>query len=102
MSEKMNVNDFSKRTTEVRYPFLKILTPNATVPLIVSVLEEGEVPLLLTLNGVSKVIKRISKSAYNIDKMLRTCGSLEYHRGEGDVVLINDIVDYLEVFTWTC
>ena len=101
MSEPINIHEFTKRTTPVVYPYLKVLEPNNTTPLIVSVLEKGDMPLIIELDGIRKVVARISKSAFNIDKLLRTCGSLELYVGEGNSIMIREVTDYLEVFKWT-
>lgn len=101
MSEQIDIYEFSKRTTPVIYPYLKILEPNNTTPLIVSVLETGDMPLIIELDGIRKVVARISMSALNIDKLLRTCGSLELTKSADEVTLIKEVTDYLEVFEWT-
>lgn len=101
MSEAIDIYEFSKRTTETKYPYIKVLEPNATTPLIVSVMENGEMPLVIEMNGVKKVVARISMSALNVDRLLRTCGSLELVMNADNTVLVKDVVDYMEVFKWT-
>ncbi len=101
MAEPIDVYKFSSRKGEVTYPNITVLSPNKTTPLIVGLLKEGEMPLILELNGDRKIVKRISISAYNIDWMLRTCGSLRYRKSENEETIINSIEDYLEVLEWT-
>lgn len=101
MSESINIYEFSKRTTEEVFPYITIVSPNNTVPLIVSVVEPGDIPLVIELNGTKKVVARMSASAFNVDKLMRTCGSLEYHVDKDNVILLQDITDYMEVFEWT-
>lgn len=101
MSEVLNVYDFTKRTTEEVFPYITVLEPNNTLPLIVGILTEGDMPLVVEMKGKRKVVARIDKSAYNIDKLLRTNGSLNYHKSSDDVLLIENIKEYMEVFQWT-
>ena len=101
MSEKLNIYEFSKRTTDTTYPYMVIVSPNATVPLIIRDIESGDIPLVVTINGNRKVVTRMSGSAYNVDKLIRTCGALELHKSEQEVKLINSVVEYMEEFSWT-
>lgn len=101
MSQKIDIYDFAKQTTGTTYPYVVVVEPNNTTPLIVGLLKEGDVPLVVEVNGKSKVVARMSNSAYNISRLLRTAGMLKYVTSENDSALITDIEDYLEVFKWT-
>lgn len=84
------------RTTKMPYPNIHIKDLNKCVPIVVNSLEEGSLPLLGTLNGVTKIIKKISESSYNINKLLRVT-SLEVNINEGYSRNIETISDYMEV-----
>lgn len=97
----LNVEEFSQRRTQVKYPNVTLLDVNPTTPLIRTLVEEGDVPIHGKHNGKTVVVGRMSNSAYNIDKLLRTHGTLIYSVSEEETYEINDIKDYLEVFKWT-
>lgn len=98
---ELNVEEFSRKHTNIKYPNFILNNINETTPLVVSLLEEGEIPLIGIHNGVKKVVKYISNSAYNVDKILRTHGVITYVLSESDSKVIKRIQDYLEVFIWT-
>lgn len=72
---------------------------NDTTPLVVQLLEDGDVPVIAEYNGQRRIMKRMSTSAYNIDKILRTHKEIEYVDGEGLHTPIKTIRDYLEVIS---
>ena len=67
---KLNESDFTS-TTKRKYPYIKLSECNDTTPLVVSLLEEGDTPLVVTRDGVDYNPKEISLSALNINKLLR-------------------------------
>lgn len=97
----LNVDEFSQRRTQIKYPNLLIKNINPITPLVVPVLEKGDMPVIGVHEGVRKIIGYISISAFNVDKLLRTHGALVYSNSESEVIEINKIEDYLEVFSWT-
>lgn len=101
VKSSLDVDALRSRTVSMPYPHFKIADLNKCVPIVVSALEEGDIPLLGTLNGNTKIVKRISNSAININKLLRVT-ALDFCRKEGDCVRISSILDYMEVSDyWT-
>lgn len=92
----LDVNDLVSAKTSLKIPHFILSEINETLPLVVSVLEPGEVQLVATYNGQQRVVGSISKSAYNVDKILRTQQNLIYvdDNGKHD---IRSVRDYLEV-----
>lgn len=84
------------RSTTMPYPHIKIEDLNKCVPLVISALEEGDVPLLGTLKGNTKIVKHISKSALNFSKLLRVT-SLSIVLNEAESSEVTSILDYMEV-----
>ena len=93
---KINIGELTERKTSAMYPNLTIVNPNDTVPVMVKILEKGDMQLLIEFKGVMKVVSTISESAMNIDKLLRTCGQLIYAKAENKKYIINDILEYME------
>lgn len=91
----INIDDFVSRKTEEAFPNFLITNPNQTLPVVVRNLEEGDTQLIVEVNGVRKCVKRVSRSALNVNKLLRTVGSFEYVLGQGSSVTITDIEKYL-------
>ena len=97
---ELNVEEFSRKHTNMKYPHFVLHNINQTTPLVVSLREEGEIPLIFIPNGVKKVVKYISSSALNVDKILRTHSVVTYMISENESKIIKKIQEYLEVFTW--
>ena len=97
----LNVDEFSQRRTQIKYPNITLLDVNPTTPLVRTLVEVGDIPIHGKYNGKTVVVGRMSNSAYNIDKLLRTHGTLIYSTSEETSYEINSIKDYLEVVTWT-
>lgn len=94
--DTLDVDSFSQRKTHIDR-CIEIGELNATTPLVVPNLEVGELPLVGSFKGQRRVLVRISESAYNIDKLLRTHGVLKYIDENGNMHVVNSVVDYLEV-----
>jgi len=86
-----------KNTVKEQFPNVVLRSVNDTTPLVVKLLEKGELPLVGILGDIRKVVAYISPSAYNIEKLLRTHDDIVYNRDENTRVQIRSVVDYLEV-----
>lgn len=91
----INIQELTERKTPESFPNVLILTPNETLPVIVRTLEKGDMQLIVEFNGKRKVVAKISPSAYNVDRLIRTLGTISYRRSVEDVVEISDIETYL-------
>lgn len=91
----INLEELTSRKTVEEYPNIVIVNPNDTVPVVIKSLEEGETQLIIEWQGKRKCVKRISKSAYNIDKLLRTTGSIFLNFGGEKRIEVPDIETYL-------
>lgn len=91
----INIQELTERKTSESFPNVLILTPNETLPVIVRTLEKGDMQLIVEFNGKRKVVAKISPSAYNVDRLIRTLGTISYRRSVEDVVEIRDIETYL-------
>lgn len=96
VKKQLDVDALRSRAVTMPYPHISIVDLNKCVPLVISTLEEGDVPLLGTLNGVTKIVKKISKSSMNINKLIRVT-ELELAITEDDVNKVTDLLSYMEV-----
>ena len=98
---KLDVDEFVHKKVQLQYPYFELVELNDLTSLVVQLLKEGDVPLLGTYNGNTMVVKRIDRTAHNVDKLLRTHGSLIYCEEEGKAKTIHTTVEYLEAVRWT-
>lgn len=93
----INLEELTSRKTEETYPNLVIVldAANQTVPVVVKTLEEGDMQLIIEFDGRRKCVARISKSAINIHRLLRTTSGLHLNYGNGSMVEIKDVETYL-------
>lgn len=100
MAVVTNINLSGQRLRE-QFPNVFLEEVNQTTPVVVSLLEKGDIPVIGELNGERKVIAHMSSSAYNIDKLMRTHSSVRYSKSETERFSLTSIADYLEVVAWT-
>ena len=89
--------EFSSSKTKRVYPYLRLLDPVETLPLVIKHLELGEMPLTIIYEGSERVVARISKSPYNISKILRCCGAMKYFKSEEESADVTSVLEYMEV-----
>ena len=96
----INIQELTEKKTSESYPNITINNPNdAVVVVIKRTLEKGDMQVIINLNGTRKVVNRISPSAYNIDKLLRVLGKLDYVIGPNAVMTITSVEEYLTCIT---
>lgn len=91
----INIEELTSRKTSETFPNIVITKPNENIPVVVRSLEEGDMQLIIEYKGKRKVVARISPSALNVDKLLRTAGSITYHKDENQHFEITDVSMYL-------
>lgn len=96
VKNQLDVESLRSRSTTIPYPHIKIEDLNKWVPVVVSSLEKGDVPLLGTFKGVTKIVSYVSKSAVNFSKLLRVT-SLSIALSETESTEITSVLDYMEV-----
>ena len=102
IKSSIDVDKLRSRSVEMPYPHLTITDLNNCVPIVVSALEEGDLPLIGTHKGQTKIIKLISASALNINKLLKVT-SLSYSKDKENSCDIKSVIDYMEVCSkWIC
>ncbi len=101
MSEIIRRIDFTPKIRKEEFPNIVIADVNETTPLVVQLLEEGDMPVIGVIGNSRKIIARISKSAYNIDKLMRTHSDITLNQEVSNRVRIRSVREYLEVMRWT-
>lgn len=93
---ELDADKLRSREVEVSYPHIKINDFNKCIPLMISCLDDGNIPVLASLNGVTKIIKNMSNSAINFSKLLRVT-DVTLYVSNNDSFVIKSIFDYMEV-----
>lgn len=93
---KLDVDALRSRKTSMPYPHVKLTELNRCIPVVISSLEKGDVPVLGTLNGVTKIVANMSKSALNINKLIKV-SNISLVLSDYEEYLITNIVEYMEV-----
>ncbi len=91
----INIEELTSRKTEETFPNILVLHPNDTLPVIIRSLEEGDMQLIVEFKGKRKCVARISRSALNVSKLLRTLGCVEYVLSQGVSTTITCMEEYL-------
>lgn len=91
----IDIEKLTERTASETFPNVVITMPNDNVPVVIKSLEEGDMQLIVEFQGKRKVVARISESALNIDKLIRTVGLVNYCSSSESSVEVADITTYL-------
>lgn len=92
----LDVDDLVSKKVQLRIPYFILPEVNDTLPLVLSILEKGDIQILATFNGEQRIVGRISDSAYNVDKLIRTQKEVIY-KTESDEYVLTNVCEYLEV-----
>lgn len=93
---KIDIEELTKVKTNESFPNITVHTLVLTMPTVVQALEKGDMQLIIEHNGERKVPMRISESAVNIDRLLRTCGPITYAKSPTEFCKIESVLDYLK------
>lgn len=94
----MNIQELTTNRVALSYPNIVVERPNQTLPVTIQSLEAGNIQLIMEYKGQRKVIKSISPSAFNIQKLLRTVGSCRYNLNETvskDIFTVEEYMRYV-------
>lgn len=91
----IDIEKLTERTASETFPNVVITMPNDNVPVVIKSLEEGDMQLIVEFQGKRKVVARISESALNIDKLIRTVGLVNYCSSNESSVEVANITTYL-------
>lgn len=78
------------------YPHVEIMEPSDALALVLQSMSEGELPVLCTMNGSTRKLKSVRKSAIIIQQ-LSLVTKLRYHKSETDITEIQNIDDIMGV-----
>ena len=93
--------NFSNAEVAMQYPCIEVVTNNtAPLPLMVELLEAGDVPLLFEQNGVTYELARVSDSPINLHKLLQVY-PFKYYVGPNQCMEIKTTTELLEAKLWT-
>lgn len=90
---------FVSETKKVSPPYIFIPKYGEEIALIITCLEPGPIPILLSDGGVLKQVGSCSLSALELAKLLRVY-HFEVVKSQSEKVTITQITDILEVLPW--
>lgn len=91
----INIEELTSRKTEETFPNILVTHPNETLPVVIRTLSEGDMQLIVEFKGKRKCVARVSPSAINMQRLLRTVGSFEYVLGQNVSTTITCMDEYL-------
>ena len=91
----IDIEELTERKASETFPNIVIPIPNDNIPVVIKSLEKGDMQLIVEFKGKRKVVARISESALNIDKLIRTVGEVTYCSNSGSSVEVRDVTTYL-------
>ena len=101
MAVELDVKSFSQRKVPLAYPNIELGEIDVTSAIVIELLEQGEIPIIGEYSGDKRILKRISASAYNIEKLLRVHPLIRYRQSSERTLEVRSVLDYLEVIEWT-
>lgn len=78
------------------YPHVEIMDPSDALALVLLSISEGELPVLCTMNGSTRKVKSVRKSAIVLNQLSKV-SKLNYHKEAGNVTELNTIEDIMGV-----
>lgn len=93
--ETLNEN-YTNKKISMHYPALEVLEIDQALPVILPSIESGNLPLIGTMNGVTRQLATIDSSALNISKLL-AISKLVYHTELGHTEVIATIEDIFTI-----
>lgn len=98
---KLNVEDYTSSKTKLTYPNIVVEKMNLASSIIITSMESGDIPIIGTYKGVTKVIGRTKMSALSLNPLMKVT-PLKLSMDESHTYRITRAEDYLEVMKeWT-
>jgi len=89
--------NFTNERIEMPYPHIKLLEPSDAVALVLPALATGDLPVICSVDGVTKQIGTIKNSALTISKLMKV-SNIEYVAAKDSVRAIRDTHDAVDIF----
>lgn len=96
MSQTIDIESLKSNRTTITYPNIFVSKPDDNLPVIIDALEPGDMEVIIEYNNRQRVIKRISRSALNVDRLIRAEGVIQYYTDADTCIDLYSILDYLE------
>lgn len=94
-------SSFSNSHVNVQYPYIEVKTRNVDpLPVVIGLLEEGDLPILFTKDGATYELSRTAHTAINLHKLLEVY-PFTYARDENTFIDVKTTGDLMGVLTWT-
>ena len=94
-------NSFSHTKIDVSYPHIVVDTKNtAPLPVVLSLMDKGDIPILYSENGVSYELARVAKSALNLHRLMRVY-PFTFVRNPESTIYVDNTTSLMEALKWT-
>lgn len=101
IKSRIDIDSLVSRPVDVPYPHIYLGEISRYAATVVKKLPEGNLPILATHKEVTKIVARVSRSAYNVNKLIRV-SDVTLKVNEDTSIKIEDIRDYMEaLIKWT-
>lgn len=94
---QIDVDELISNKVQKQNPHIEIIDFDMTLPIVISNLRKGEIPVYATYKGVEKQVSLISESLYNIATILRVYGKFKFTDFYGNETLVESLEKYVEV-----
>lgn len=97
VQSNIDIESFQSKHVQSEYPCFVFTEGNDPLVVVYNNLVEGDIPLIFDTGSVRKTFpKKISGSAYNVQRLLQVLDVLYYYNERGEEFEIRDVIDYLE------
>lgn len=94
MPEVLNAT-FANKKVDKPYPNLEVVTIGVALPVVLPLLQQGDLPVIGTYQGVERMLGSIDPEATNIFKLLKAT-KLIYNKSASEHYEINEASDIFE------
>ena len=88
-------DDYMNQKESRRYPFIKIREAYATTPLVIPMLDAGDIQLIITDKGKDYVLSDIVPTLKNVTMLFSTGHSLEFVTEQG-MKVVEDVTSFMK------
>lgn len=97
VQSSIDVEAFQNKKVQNEYPCFVFTEGNDPLVVVYNNLTEGDIPLIFDTGEIKKTFpKKISGSAYNVQRLLQVINVIYYYNEKGEEFEIRDVIDYLE------
>lgn len=98
MVTEINLSTFKSSTQALNFPVVEILDTPKFLGVVLSLLQEGDCPIIYNQNGAIKKLCEFQLTMQAISMLLQTGTRLRVYKDSGDSFVVTCIEDFVEGF----